>query len=47
MPLTVDGERNFLFTRSHTWHHSTADVLPGILLFHGLQSQEVLVAQNL
>lgn len=44
---TVDGKRDLFFTRSHTRDHSAAHVLPSVLLSHRLQSQEVLIAQNL
>lgn len=45
--LTVDGERNLLLAGSHPRHHCPANVFPCILLSHGLQSQEVLVAEDL
>lgn len=45
--LTVDGERNLLLAGSHPRHHRPANVFPSVLLSHGLQRQEVLVAEDL
>lgn len=45
--LTVDGERNLLLAGSHPRHHRPANVFPCVLLSHGLQRQEVLVAEDL
>lgn len=45
--LTVDGQRNLLLPGSYARDHGAANVFPSILLPHGLQCQEVLVAKNL
>lgn len=45
--LTVDGQRNLLLSGSYARDHGAANVFPSILLPHGLQCQEVLVAKNL
>lgn len=45
--LTIDSERNLLLPCSDTRDHGAANVFPSILLSHGLQCQEVFVAENL
>lgn len=45
--LTVDGQRNLLLPGSHARDHGAANVFPSVLLPHGLQCQEVLIAKNL
>lgn len=45
--LTVDGQRNLLLSGSYARDHGAANVFPSVLLPHGLQCQEVLVAKNL
>lgn len=45
--LTVDSERNLLLPRSYARNHSATNVLPGVLLSHGFQCQEVFIAENL